>query len=80
MHMDGRFEAAIGGPDPFDDRFSWREEGKDIGDVIHISDVPLPKGAKPTIDRDFVIANISAPRGLRAGDAEDEGEEEASEE
>ncbi|APX25152.1 MAG: 50S ribosomal protein L25 [Rhodobacteraceae bacterium] len=55
-------------------------EGKDIGDVIHISDVPLPKGAKPTIDRDFVIANISAPRGLRAGDAEDEGEEEASEE
>ncbi|MBN9887875.1 50S ribosomal protein L25/general stress protein Ctc [Salipiger abyssi] len=53
--------------------------GKDIGDVIHISDVELPKGAKPTIDRDFVIANISAPRGLRAGDAE-EDEEEAAEE
>ena len=52
---------------------------KQIGDVIHISDVTLPDGAKPTIDRDFVIANISAPRGLRADDAE-EGEEEAAEE
>ncbi|WP_370048751.1 MULTISPECIES: 50S ribosomal protein L25/general stress protein Ctc [Salipiger] len=53
--------------------------GKQIGDVIHISDVTLPAGAKPTIDRDFVIANISAPRGLRADDG-DEGEEEAAEE
>ncbi|EPX76276.1 50S ribosomal protein L25/general stress protein Ctc [Salipiger mucosus] len=54
-------------------------EGLDMGEVIHISDVTLPQGAKPTIDRDFVIANISAPRGLRADDAEEgeEGEEEA---
>ena len=52
--------------------------GKAIGDVIHISDVVLPKGAKPTIDRDFVIANISAPSGLKAAD--DEAEEEAAEE
>ncbi|MYM57180.1 50S ribosomal protein L25/general stress protein Ctc [Thalassovita mangrovi] len=50
-----------------------------IGDVLHISDVTLPEGAKPTIDRDFVIANISAPSGLRS--AEDEaGEEAAAEE
>ncbi len=42
--------------------------GKAIGDVIHISDVVLPEGAKPTIDRDFVIANIAAPSGLRAED------------
>ena len=53
-------------------------EGKQIGDVIHISDVVLPEGVKPTIDRDFVIANISAPRGLRADDG-DEGEEAAEE-
>ncbi|GGG59313.1 50S ribosomal protein L25 [Salipiger pallidus] len=50
-------------------------EGKDIGDVIHISDVTLPDGVKPTIERDFVIANISAPRGLRADDAADDEEE-----
>jgi large subunit ribosomal protein L25 len=45
--------------------------GKQIGDVIHISDVVLPEGAKPTIDRNFVIANISAPSGLRSSDNED---------
>jgi large subunit ribosomal protein L25 len=54
--------------------------GKNIGDVITISAVTLPDGTKPTIDRDFVIANISAPSGLRSADAEDEGEAEAAEE
>ena len=54
-------------------------EGKQIGDVIHISDVTLPEGVKPTVDRNFVIANISAPRGLRADDAA-EGEAEGDEE
>ncbi|MDU8912777.1 50S ribosomal protein L25/general stress protein Ctc [Aestuariicoccus sp. MJ-SS9] len=47
--------------------------GLNIGDTVTISDVTLPAGTKPTIDRDFVIANISAPSGLRA--AEDEEEE-----
>jgi len=46
--------------------------GKNIGDVIHISDVTLPEGVKPTIDRNFVIANISAPSGLRSADNEEE--------
>jgi len=40
--------------------------GANIGDTITISQVTLPEGAKPTIDRDFVIANVSAPSGLRA--------------
>ncbi len=53
--------------------------GKQIGDVIHINDVVLPEGVKPTIDRNFVIANISAPRGLVADEAE-EAEEAAAEE
>ena len=38
--------------------------GRQIGDVIHISDVTLPEGAKPTIARDFVIANVAAPAGF----------------
>jgi large subunit ribosomal protein L25 len=50
--------------------------GRDIGDVIHISDVELPEGAKPTIDRNFVIANLSAPSGLRSSDNEDGDEAE----
>ena len=48
--------------------------GLNIGDTVTISDVNLPAGSKPTIDRDFVIANISAPSGLRASD-DAEGEE-----
>ncbi len=53
-----------------------------MGDTISISDVQLPEGAKPVItDRDFVIANIAAPRAVLADDeAEDEGEEAEGEE
>ncbi len=44
-----------------------------IGDTISISDVTLPEGATPTItDRDFVIANITAPRALIAEDDDEE--------
>jgi large subunit ribosomal protein L25 len=46
--------------------------GLKIGDTITISQVTLPEGVKPTIDRDFVIANISAPSGLSASDDEDD--------
>jgi large subunit ribosomal protein L25 len=44
--------------------------GKVIGDVIHINDVVLPVGAKPTINRNFVIANVAAPAGLAAAEEE----------
>ena len=47
-------------------------DGRKMGDVIHISDVTLPEGVTPTVERDFVIANISAPRGLLADDADEE--------
>lgn len=46
-------------------------DGKNIGDVIHIHDVVLPEGVKPTIERNFVIANIAAPSGLRSSDADE---------
>ncbi|MBB3993387.1 large subunit ribosomal protein L25 [Sulfitobacter undariae] len=50
----------------------------EIGDNLTISDVKLPAGAKPVIDRDFVIAQVSAPSGLVAADDEEEGEEAAA--
>ncbi len=53
--------------------------GLEIGDTITISDVDLPTGAKPTIDRDFVIANISAPSALASAADEEEGEAEEGE-
>jgi large subunit ribosomal protein L25 len=44
-----------------------------IGDTISISDVTLPEGATPAItDRDFVIANVQAPRALLAEDDDEE--------
>lgn len=49
--------------------------GLEVGDVIHISDVKLPKGATPTIERNFVIANISAPSSLRSAEDEGDGDE-----
>ncbi|WP_298936597.1 50S ribosomal protein L25/general stress protein Ctc [uncultured Ruegeria sp.] len=51
--------------------------GMNINDVATISSVELPAGTKPTIDRDFVIANISAPTGL-ATDDDEEGEDEVA--
>ncbi len=50
--------------------------GLDVGDVMHLSDIELPEGARSTIDRDFVIANISAPSALRAEDDEETETEE----
>lgn len=50
--------------------------GMAIGDTLTISQVALPEGAKPTIDRDFVICNVSAPSGLVSAENEAEGEEE----
>lgn len=53
--------------------------GLQIGDTVTISSVDLPTGAKPTIDRDFVIANIAAPKGLGSDDADEPDAAEASE-
>ena len=53
--------------------------GLNIGDSVTISSVELPEGSKPTIDRDFVIANISAPSGLRAADDDADGEADTDE-
>lgn len=57
--------------------------GVETGDSLHISAVKLPKGVKPTItDRDFTIATIAAPSGLKsqdnaaAADSEEEGGDE----
>ena len=51
-----------------------------LGDSLHISAVSLPEGCQPTItDRDFTIATIAAPAGLKDTDDEpaesEEGEE-----
>jgi large subunit ribosomal protein L25 len=45
--------------------------GTDIGDSIHISQVTLPAGTQSAItDRDFTVATIVAPSGIKAEAAE----------
>lgn len=52
----------------------------DVNDVVRISDITLPDGAEPTItDRDFMIANISAPSALTSAENEGDDEEGAEE-
>jgi len=53
-------------------------KGFDIGDSIHISDIPLPDGVTATItDRDFTIATVASP--TVAEEPEDEEGEEGEE-
>jgi large subunit ribosomal protein L25 len=54
--------------------------GLEINDHLSISMANLPEGSKPTIDRDFIIASISAPSGLAASSSGGEEEDEDSEE
>ncbi len=49
--------------------------GLAVGDSVHISNVSLPDGVKPTIDRDFTIATIAAPTVAPVED--EEGDEDA---
>ncbi|RUM95943.1 50S ribosomal protein L25/general stress protein Ctc [Pseudaminobacter arsenicus] len=54
--------------------------GTDIGDSIHISAVKLPKDVKPIIaDRDFTIATVAAPAGLKSEESTEAAEGEAEE-
>ncbi|MBD1547217.1 50S ribosomal protein L25/general stress protein Ctc [Roseibium aggregatum] len=53
----------------------------ELGDSLHISAVKLPEGCQPTItDRDFTIATIAAPAGLKETDEAEEAAEEGEEE
>lgn len=73
----------VGSPDAFPEVLEVDLTGYDLGDSIHISAITLPDGVAPTItDRDFTIATLAAPSGLRseANEAGDEEDEAAGEE
>ena len=46
--------------------------GFEVGDSIHVSVVKLPKGVSTVIERDFTIATIVAPSGLKSQEGEGE--------
>ncbi len=75
-----RHEVEVQGkPDDLPEQITVDLTGLDLNDSVHISAVTLPGGVKPTIDRDFTIATIAAPSGLKA-EADDEAGEDAAEE
>ena len=45
-----------------------------IGDTLTISQIEMPEGARPTIDRDFVVANMQPPSGLASQKDDDDDE------
>ena len=46
-------------------------KGLEIGDSIHISHVTLPAGSRSAItDRDFTIATLVAPSGLKSAEGD----------
>ena len=49
----------------------------DMGDSIHVEDIPVPDGVKFIYDVNFTIATVSSPRVQEAEEEAVEGEEEA---
>ncbi|MCW2247232.1 large subunit ribosomal protein L25 [Azospirillum fermentarium] len=55
------------GADDIPEHLTISCEGFDVGASIHISAVKMPAGVTPTItDRDFTVATIVAPSGLKS--------------
>lgn len=58
-------------PERIPDEISIDVTGLDVGDSIHISHVTLPEGSASAItDRDFTIATIVAPSGMRSAEGD----------
>jgi len=67
--------------DAIPDHITVDMTGFAVGDSVHISHVKLPGNVKAAIDdRDFTIATIVAPSGLKSADAEAEAAEAAASE
>ena len=58
-------------PEMIPDEIHIDVTGLEVGDSIHISHVKLPEGSASAItDRDFTIATIVAPSGLRSSEGD----------
>ncbi len=62
-------------PERIPDEIHIDVTGLDVGDSIHISHVKLPEGSASAItDRDFTIATIVAPSGMRSSEGDNSKE------
>lgn len=54
-------------PDKIPEKFEIDLDGLQIGDAVHLSAIKMPEGVKPTTrEKDFTIASIAVPSGVRA--------------
>lgn len=66
----------IGKPADLPSQLEVDLEGLDVNETIHFSAVKVPAGVRPEItDRDFTVATITAPSGMKSEAAEDEESE-----
>ena len=68
MCIDGRFQAAVGGPDPFEDWFAWHEEGKDWRRCKGTKAVGAQVGAPARADEPAAAKGAGAGRALLGRD------------
>ncbi len=67
-------------PDKLIDFVEVDVSGLDIGDAVHVSDIPLPEGIKCLDDEDLTVAVVAAPTvGPERAEAEEEAAEEEAE-
>ena len=69
-------------PNAIPDELEIDISGMELGDSLHITDLPIPKGSELVTDDSLTVATVLIPRGLKEGEGEvavaEEGE--ASEE
>jgi large subunit ribosomal protein L25 len=69
-------------PDAIPDEVEADVSGMELGDSLHVRDLPVPSGVEFHTDDELTIATVLVPRGLKDGEgevAEVEGEEVAAE-
>jgi len=69
-----RYSIEVNAPaDAIPDSIDVDVSSLEMGDSVHISEVTVPQGVTPTItDRDFTIATVVAPSGLKSAEAEED--------
>ncbi|MEM6684122.1 MAG: 50S ribosomal protein L25/general stress protein Ctc, partial [Pseudomonadota bacterium] len=72
-----RYNIEVNAPvDAIPDAIDVDLTGLEMGASVHISEVALPENVTPTItDRDFTIATVVAPSGLKSAEAEADGDD-----
>jgi large subunit ribosomal protein L25 len=62
-------------PGAIPDEIEVDVSGMELGDSLHVSDIPVPEGAEFHTDESLTVATVLVPRGLKEGEGEPEAVE-----